>query len=210
MASLLPDDTIDQYEWIGYLGTKLWATLQMDTQYHVIPGRQPPAYARGIETPDALKDPYRALRFYLQFRSGNRGCDGPGCGKTVHDKTTPGGFPRCSTCRAAQYCSRVCQDADWRRGAVPHKAVCRILRDLFAFVSPADIFNPAKFQAACAEHAFPLAHVDKLISWATEGKCAPNYASGVEQPLDVHWFVMEEAVALDRPPPEPTSRRQAR
>ncbi|EJD35498.1 hypothetical protein AURDEDRAFT_130594 [Auricularia subglabra TFB-10046 SS5] len=201
MASLLPDDAGDEHEMMAYLGTKLWFMLQTNPRLAAEAG-PPPAYIRGVESLTGLQDPYRALCLYIQFRTRIRGCQRPGCDKTVHDKTTPGGFPRCSMCRAVRYCSRECQDADWRCGAVPHKAVCRILRDLSAFVPVAERIKATEFCAACTEHAFPLEHVDKLIAWATEGKCTPNYAGGAKQTAEVHWFMMGDAVALAEPLPE--------
>ncbi|EJD35504.1 hypothetical protein AURDEDRAFT_130598 [Auricularia subglabra TFB-10046 SS5] len=205
MVALLPDDAVDKYKTMVYLDTQLWFMLQTDPRLAAEAG-PPPAYIRGVVPLTALQDPYRALFQYIRLRTGKRGCQRPECGMTVHDKTTPGGFPRCSTCRAVRYCSRECQDADWRCGAVPHKAVCRILRDLSAFVPDAQGVKATEFCAACTEHAFPLEHVDKLIAWATEGKCTPNYAGGAKQTAEVHWFIVGDAVALKEPLPE-TSRR---
>ncbi|EJD35501.1 hypothetical protein AURDEDRAFT_175431 [Auricularia subglabra TFB-10046 SS5] len=204
MVSLLPRDAIDQARlgWMAYLGTKLWFMLKADARYADRAGPDPPVYVRGVMTLDTLKDPYRALSIYLHSRMANRGCHGPGCGKTVHDKTTPGAFPRCSTCRAVQYCSRECQNTDWRRGAVPHKKVCSILRELSALVSLSPDVSVAEFSAACAKHAFSLEHVDMLISWATDRKCSPNYAGGAEQTPEVHRFILGHPVRVSEPPME--------
>ncbi|EJD35510.1 hypothetical protein AURDEDRAFT_175441 [Auricularia subglabra TFB-10046 SS5] len=116
------------------------------------------------------KDPYIALGSSLLEQTMRRSCHA--CRKPVHEKETSGGFARCANCRAVRYCSRQCQRADWSRPAYPHKDVCGMLRELFAF---ADMqMSEETFALTCAAHAFPLGHVDRLIEWACNREAAPG------------------------------------
>ncbi|EJD44972.1 hypothetical protein AURDEDRAFT_165843 [Auricularia subglabra TFB-10046 SS5] len=66
-----------------------------------------------------------------------RACAGPGCAQTAISTgpDDPGKLRACSRCHFIRYCSRGCQQADWRGAAdgerVSHKALCPILCKLW-------------------------------------------------------------------------------
>jgi hypothetical protein len=53
---------------------------------------------------------------------GNIACDNQGCDTRASNESV---FFRCCNCKAAKYCSKVCQTADWNRR---HRKECRTLR----------------------------------------------------------------------------------
>lgn len=180
-------DGRDGWSWLERLTTHLWHWMP-EFERIAVGYPNPPPYARDVESRSSiLADPYRALCFYLPrgIRPRGRECGGPDCGRTVHDKETPGAFSRCGKCRVAQYCSRDCQRADWTRACFPHKEICDMLRELLAFVAFDSSVIVDEFVSQCKEHAFPLEHVDKLICWATNGDVVTRYAAGGEATFKV-------------------------
>lgn len=157
--------------------TQVTATLWTFLSVSPTPVPAPPYVRRWVNRlSSAVSDPYRALRHFLGGQAMRRDCYGPGCGKGVHAKDAPGAFARCGKCRAVQYCSRECQKADWRDAAFPHKELCPLLQDVFSFVST-DMTHD-EFAAACEARKFPLAHVDRLITWCSPSHTSYNFAQG--------------------------------
>lgn len=77
-------------------------------------------------------------------------CWGPGCAETFVSAQRK--FSACSGCKRVTYCSKTCQTAAWKDEALPHKAVCRKLRDVSeATALPAKPRAEDKlvFQATC-------------------------------------------------------------
>ncbi|EJD35497.1 hypothetical protein AURDEDRAFT_175427 [Auricularia subglabra TFB-10046 SS5] len=176
---VLLSDGRDGWGWLAHLATHVWHRMS-GFERVAVGHSDPPSYARELErTEHVHANPYRALRLYLtDGMRGSRECRGPGCGKTVHDKPTPGAFARCGKCRIMQYCSRECQRADWKRAPFPHKEICNMLQELLSF-APVDLpMSADEFAAACTAHAYPLEHVDRLILWATDGEVVTQFAIG--------------------------------
>ncbi|EJD35503.1 hypothetical protein AURDEDRAFT_130597 [Auricularia subglabra TFB-10046 SS5] len=164
-----------------HLASQLWCLLS-ESQREVVGCVSPPEYATGIESLEMLDNPYRVLEYYLSLRPSRRDCSGPEC-----DERAPTPLSRCARCRTVQYCSRACQKADWRGGApTPHKDICDLLRELGTFARTDRSMGPDMFVAACVEHAFPLEHVDTIISWATHGNASTHYATGEESKHHMH------------------------
>ncbi|EJD35007.1 hypothetical protein AURDEDRAFT_188854 [Auricularia subglabra TFB-10046 SS5] len=161
VLSLLERPERSQFK-LSHLALLLWTSLPHARR---IPR---PHYVYRIEA-EALadmSDPYIALYHFVAREANRRSCHGPDCQKLVHAKPTPGSFSRCAKCGVIQYCSKECQRADWSNQPFPHKSICRLLRDLFAFATLE--MSAERFAAACRAHSFPLQSVDKLISWATD------------------------------------------
>ncbi|EJD35506.1 hypothetical protein AURDEDRAFT_175437 [Auricularia subglabra TFB-10046 SS5] len=158
------------------LTTTLWTYLSLSPSAAQA-GPAPPYARRWVNRlSSAVSSPYSALRHFLGGQTMRRDCHGPGCGKGVHAKDTPGAFSRCARCRVVQYCSKECQKADWRDPAFPHKELCPLLQEVFSFANTEMTHD--EFAAACEAHKFPLKHVDRLISWCSPSHSSYNFAEG--------------------------------
>ncbi|EJD48384.1 hypothetical protein AURDEDRAFT_162347 [Auricularia subglabra TFB-10046 SS5] len=103
----------------------------------------------------------KAVQHHLILLCKQRGCSSPGCGKTVHDN---GGrpFPTCANCKAVQYCSRACQQRDWKTGQYRHKDICPLLCRLLA---EASIEMGLQEFARAFEHALPDQMGERIPLW---------------------------------------------
>ncbi|EJD35494.1 hypothetical protein AURDEDRAFT_117364 [Auricularia subglabra TFB-10046 SS5] len=178
----------EQHHWMAHLASKLWGALSL-SQRDDVGHPAPPAYCTNVEAGEALDDPYHALRYFLRNRPRTRTCCSPQCATSVPNASAR--LLLCAKCRLASYCSQRCQRADWTDALLPHKEVCDALQELQTFTPlDSDEMTSEQFSAACAEHEFPLARVDTLILWATQGRVGTQYSLGGEslnellKPLD--------------------------
>ncbi|EJD45532.1 hypothetical protein AURDEDRAFT_137213 [Auricularia subglabra TFB-10046 SS5] len=75
----------------------------------------------------------RIVRLAMNWLLLSRRCAGPGCARTMIDRIDDVDKPlsTCARCRLTRYCSKGCQQADWKAGApVPHRQLCSLLSRL--------------------------------------------------------------------------------
>ncbi|EJD37159.1 hypothetical protein AURDEDRAFT_116924 [Auricularia subglabra TFB-10046 SS5] len=188
------DSVLSQLEGPSYIGRPgqdeillaryVWGELPVRTREQ-LGCMATPRYLSDIEREGArvFANPYRVLHNHLREKvnMGRGACARQGCNTHVHDSGTSGGFARCGKCRFVQYCSRDCQKADWKGKPYPHREICDSLQELF---SAAQIsMTNEQFAAACRERDFPLARVDRLIEWASNGRGFYKYAEAPVPPF---------------------------
>ncbi|EIM86507.1 uncharacterized protein STEHIDRAFT_156813 [Stereum hirsutum FP-91666 SS1] len=74
------------------------------------------------------KDPKgTAFQTFMSFYHDQR-CYAPGCEETYAEAGRK--FASCSGCSRVPYCSKSCLAAAWKHPRIPHKAVCKLIREL--------------------------------------------------------------------------------